>query len=44
MEDIKVVNRRETDNAMAKAKKHTGRTTICKTLDRKLKNQQREPH
>jgi hypothetical protein len=38
------VNRRRTDNAMAKRKRTKGQTTIYKRLHRKLKIEQHELH
>jgi hypothetical protein len=36
--------KRRTDNTMAKSKRRKGQTTIYKTLHRKLKIEQHEPH
>jgi hypothetical protein len=38
------INRRRTDNTMAKGKTTKGQTTIYKTLHRKLKVEHHEPH
>ena len=38
------VNQRRTDNTMANRKRTKGKTTIYKTLHRKLKIEKHEPH
>ena len=43
-EKSEAVNQRRTDNAMAKRKKTNRQTMINKTLHKKLRIQQHEPH
>ena len=44
IEEIRIVNRRRTDNEMTKRKSTKGQTTIYKTIHIKLKIEQHEPH
>ena len=41
---VKLINRKETDNAMAKMKRTNRQTIVHTTQHRKLKNKQHEPH
>ena len=41
---VKLINLKQTDNAMAKNEKKTKKTTAHMTQHRKLKNKQHEPH